>query len=95
MKNQEIYQKVAEKLGIPKELVAEAYCFYWTTIKKTIEKIPMKTPLTEEEFRKYKTNFNLPGLGKLCCTYQQYQKVKQKNKNKSKYYESKKNNTPS
>lgn len=34
--------------------------------------------MTEEEFLKLRTNFNIPSLGKLCCNFDRYKGVKKK-----------------
>ena len=45
-------------------------------IKTTIEALPLKEDLTEEEFSKLRTNFNIPSLGKLSCTLNKYKGTK-------------------
>lgn len=71
-----IYEKVARQLGLPYQLVEKTYKAYWRFIKDTIESLPLKEELTEEQFNKLKTNFNIPSLGKLNCTYERYKGVK-------------------
>jgi len=56
--------------------VEKTYKAYWRFIKDTIESLPLKEELTEEQFNKLKTNFNIPSLGKLNCTYERYKGVK-------------------
>ena len=34
--------------------------------------------LSEEEFSKYRTNINIPSLGKLYCTYDRFLRVKKR-----------------
>lgn len=74
MKN--LYKEVAEEMGLPERVVELAYRSYWKFIKKTIEELPLKEDLSEEEFAKLKTNFNIPSLGKLSCNYDRYCKIK-------------------
>ena len=74
MKN--LYKKVAEEMNIPVEVVEFAYKSYWKFIKDTIQELPLKEDLSEEEFAKLKTNFNIVSLGKLSCTYDRYKKKK-------------------
>lgn len=73
-----LYKKVSEELNIPVEVVKAAYLSYWRFIKETIQELPLKEDLSEEEFSKLKTNFNIVSLGKLSCNYDRYKKVKQK-----------------
>ena len=74
MKN--LYRQVAEEMNIPVEVVEYAYKTYWKFIRKTIQELPLKEDLSEEEFAKLKTNFNIVSLGKLSCTYDRYLKKK-------------------
>ena len=83
---QNLYKKVAEELNIPVEVVKLAYTSYWKFIKNTIQELPLKEDLSEEEFNKLRTNFNIVSLGKLSCNYDRYKKVKQKE-----YYRNAKN----
>ena len=34
--------------------------------------------MSDEEFSKLHTNFNIPSLGKLCCTLDRYRRVKKR-----------------
>ena len=72
MRFKDIINKVSEELDLPKELVENTYKAYWNFIKDTIEELPLKTELTQQEFRNLKTNINIPSLGKLHCTYNRY-----------------------
>lgn len=84
-----IYKEVSEEMDIPVEVVEEAYKSYWKFIRKTIQELPLKEDLTEEEFAKLKTNFNIVSLGKLHCTYDRYCRMKEQlnyiNKFREKY----------
>lgn len=80
MDSKEIIQTVSKKLNIPYEVVNKAYNSYWEFVKTTIEKLPLKDDLSEEQFSQFKTNFNVPSLGKLNCTYERILGVKQKYK---------------
>lgn len=74
----DIYKEVAEELGLPKQVIKKAYSSFWKFIRITIGELPLKEDLSEEEFDKLKTNFNIPSLGKLSCTYDRMQGVKMK-----------------
>lgn len=78
MKN--LYKQVAEEMNIPVEVVELAYKSYWKFIRKTIQELPLKDDLSEEEFAKLKTNFNIVSLGKLSCNYERYKNMKLKEK---------------
>lgn len=65
----EILDKVSRELNLPKDLISKTYTAYWLFIKKHIQALPLKEDLTEEEFFKLKTSFNIPSIGKLNCTY--------------------------
>ena len=75
-----LYKKVAEEMNIPVEVVELAYKTYWKFIRKTIQELPLKQDLSEEEFAKLKTNFNIVSLGKLSCNYDRYKRVKLREK---------------
>lgn len=76
----DIIDKVAKELNIPTEVVSRAYKSYWVFVKDTIQALPLKEDLNEEEFAKLKTNFNVPSLGKLSCTYKRMLGIKKKYK---------------
>lgn len=64
-----IIKKVSEELNLPLEVVDRTYKSYWVFIKDTINSLPLKEDINEEEFTKLRTNFNIPSLGKLCVTW--------------------------
>lgn len=70
-------------MNIPVEVVELAYKTYWKFIRKTIQELPLKQDLSEEEFAKLKTNFNIVSLGKLSCTYDRYKRMKLREKYKN------------
>ena len=72
MKYSDIISKVSEDLNLPRELVENAYKAYWIFIRDTIEELPLKTELTQDEYVTLRTNINIPSLGKLHCTYNRY-----------------------
>lgn len=76
--NQEIFEVVAKETNIPLEVVVTAYKSYWGFIKEKIQALPLKEELNEEEFLKLRTNFNIPSLGKLVCTFDRMNNVKKK-----------------
>ena len=76
MKYSDIISKVSEELNLPRELIKNTYKAYWIFIRDTIEKLPLKTGLTQDEYINLRTNINIPSLGKLNCTYNRYLGIK-------------------
>lgn len=73
-----IIEQSSEELGIPFEVCKKAYQSVFRFIKEHIESLPLKDTLSEEEFNKLRTNFNIPSVGKLTCSWKRYQNVKKK-----------------
>ena len=86
-----LYKQVAEEMNIPVEVVELAYKSYWKFIRKTIQELPLKEDLSEEEFAKLRTNFNIVSLGKLSCNYDRYKRIKLREKYKNEYIKNKEN----
>ena len=76
----DIVGKVSEELGLPKEVVNKTYKAYWLFIKRHIQSLPLKKNLNEGDFTELKTNFNIPSLGKLNCTYDRMLGIKKRYK---------------
>ena len=72
MKYSDIISKISEELDLPRELIENTYKAYWIFIRDTIEELPLKTELTQDEYMNLRTNINIPSLGKLNCTYNRY-----------------------
>ena len=60
MSLEENIEEVSRNLNIPKEVVGAAYMSFWDYIRESIQALPLKEDLTEEEFNKLKCNFNIP-----------------------------------
>lgn len=78
MRYPDIISAVSKELDIPREVVDLAYKSYWKFIKQTIQELPLKEDINEEEFSKLRTNFNIPSLGKMVCTYDRMMGVKKR-----------------
>lgn len=76
----ETLNRLSRKLNLSSEEILDIYKAYWRFVRTTIEKLPLKEDLDEEAFSKLKTNFNIPKLGKLHCTYSKYKTTKLINK---------------
>ena len=74
----DIIGKVSQEMGLPPEVVDTAYKSYWKFIKPTIQSLPLKDDISEEDFTKLRTNFNIPSLGKLTCTFDRMMGVKKR-----------------
>lgn len=72
MNYNEIVIRVSQETGLPGKVVDKVFKAYWSFIRTSIQALPLKELLSEEEFSKLKTNFNIPSLGKLTCTYEDY-----------------------
>lgn len=78
MNYSEIIERISSRLNIPKEVVKSAYESYWKFIRTKIIELPLKDDLSEEQFNELRTNFNVPSIGKLTCTYGRYKSLKDK-----------------
>ena len=74
----EAIKQVSIELGLPPQVVKEAYESFWTFIRNNIKALPLKEDLSREEFDKLRTNFNIPSLGKLSCTYDRFIGIKKR-----------------
>lgn len=80
MNYNDLVTQVSRELNLPFRVVDKVYKSYWKSIRDTIQELPLKDDISEEEFQKLRTNFNIPSLGKLACTYDRVKRVKQKYK---------------
>lgn len=78
MTYQEIVNKVSGDTGISSDTVDKAYKAFWLYVKDSIQELPLKEDMTEEEFKSLRPNFNIPSLGKITCTLKRYEGVKEK-----------------
>ena len=80
MDYKDLITQISKELGLPYKVVDKVYKSYWRFIRDTIQNLPLKENLTEEDFQKLRTNFNIPSLGKLSCTYDRVKGVKERYK---------------
>lgn len=78
MTYKQIINKVSGDINVSPDIVDKTYKAFWLFIRTSIQDLPLKEELSEEEFSRLKPNFNIPSLGKISCTYQRYKGVKQK-----------------
>lgn len=74
----EIINKVSGDIGLSPDTVDKTYRAFWKYIRDSIQSLPLKEDISEEEFLMLRPNFNIPSLGKLTCTYKRYFGVKEK-----------------
>ena len=72
--------QISRELNLPSGVVDKAFKSYWRFIRDTIQKLPLKDDMSEEEFQQLRTNFNIPSLGKLSCSYDRVKRVKERYK---------------
>lgn len=80
MDYKDLITQISKELSLPYKVVDKVYKSYWRFIRDTIQNLPLKENLTEEDFQKLRTNFNIPSLGKLSCTYDRVKRVKERYK---------------
>lgn len=78
MTYEQILNNVAQELELPIDVVRNTYRAYWKYIRDSIQSLPLKEDLSDEEFNRLSTNYNIPSLGKLSCTIDKYKGVKKK-----------------
>lgn len=78
MTYQEIISKVSGDTGIAPDTIDKTYKAFWLYIRNSIQELPLKEDISEEEFNRLRPNFNIPSLGKMVCTYKKYKGVKDK-----------------
>lgn len=88
----DIYLTASSLEHISPEEIKVVYESFWSYIRDSINSLPLKQNLTEEEFNTLSTNFNIPSLGKLYCTYDDYRNSKRR-KDIANKYEYKKDKT--
>lgn len=74
--NKDIILEVSRTTGLSPDKIEKVYKSYWSYIKTIIQSLPLKEDLTDEEFSTFRTNFNIPSLGKLSCTKEKYKSTK-------------------
>lgn len=72
----EIIDSVAERLGLPKDLVDRTYRAYWKAIRMHMTSLPLKEDLSDEDFMKLQPNVNIPSIGKFHVTLDRYKRMK-------------------
>ena len=76
IKAKELAEKYKLDLEVVKRIISSPYDF----IQKKTRELNFKDGLTREEFDKMKTNFNIPGLGKLYASFYLYNEIQKKKK---------------
>lgn len=74
MKYVNIAQDVSEKTGVPVETIELIYKKFFKFMVEKIKSINIKEIKSFDDYRKYKTSFNLQHLGKFYLNYKIIQK---------------------
>lgn len=77
--------QLSKELNFSEDTIKRVYKAYWKGIHEIIESLPLKEDLDEDTFSTLKTNFNIPNLGKLSCTFDKYIKTRLKYKKNAKH----------
>ena len=72
-----VIDDVAKEYDLPPEVVEDIYESQWDFIVDTVEDLDFNE-VTKEEFKTWKTNFNIPALGKFYTTYYKIKNVREK-----------------
>lgn len=76
MKYPDIVHELSKEMSLKEEVIDTIYKSFYNFIRESITNLPLKEELSKEEFNNLKTNFNIPAIGKLHCTYERYLKMK-------------------
>ena len=74
----DIIEEVSETLGTPPGVCMKAYMSYWKFVKESLESLPLKGNLKEEDFQDMRTSVNVPSLGKFYCDYKRWEGIRKK-----------------
>jgi len=72
MKLDDIIQQVADEMSIPFEVCRLAYMSSWKFILEKVQALPLTEHTSMEEFKQMKVNFNMPSLGKMHITEEEF-----------------------
>lgn len=78
MTHQQMLKQIASEQNLPEEVVDKVYKTFWQFIREHITSLPLKEDLSKEDFEDLYTNFNIPSLGKLSCSYDRMINVKKR-----------------
>lgn len=78
MTYQQMLRQIASEQNLPEEVVDKVYKTFWQFIREHIISLPLKEDLSKEDFEDLYTNFNIPSLGKLSCSYDRMVNVKKR-----------------
>ena len=81
MKNLEkVLHKASKELNLNPKEVSKAYILYWRYFREYISSIEFRKDMSKNDFDNLHASFNIPSLGKFCCTYDRYLRLKKKEK---------------
>ncbi len=74
MKLEQAITQVSKELNLPYDVCYRAYMAMWKFILTKTQELPLSEDMPVEEFSKLRPNFNLPSLGKLFITTDNFEK---------------------
>jgi len=73
-------KELSEKYGLDLDIIEKIIASQYECIQKKTRELNFKDGLSREEFDKKKTNFNIPGIGKLYASFYLYKEIQKKKK---------------
>lgn len=77
---QKAIRKTSDELGLNSRDVEEAYRIYWKFFREETAKFDFHGGMTKDEYESKCHSFNIPSIGKFCCTYDRYLRLKTRSK---------------
>lgn len=78
MQLDEIIHKVSEELNIPYEVCHKAYMSAWKFIYSKVQEHELSENVSLEEFKTYRPNINIRGIGKFYITPESFERKNKK-----------------
>lgn len=72
--------RASDELGIDRKEARLAYMLYWRYFREHISSMEIRKNMSKDEFDALHASFNIPSLGKFCCTYDRYLRLKTQEK---------------
>ena len=75
---EQIIQQVAGEMGLPYDVCHKAYMSAWKFVNDKAQELPMDHNMSLEEFKRLRPNFNMPSLGKLYISEENFERTKKR-----------------
>lgn len=76
---QKIIKQLSQELSISEKAIFNIYKAYWKFIKEKIINIDFDQIKSMDDYNKARVNFNIPNIGKLACSYERLNRIRQQN----------------